>query len=353
MKNKTVYFSLIILFISSLFYEVTFGQPMNDSLNVLPENKTESRYHVNSSRPLLVSGLTQVRYQNLEESGKNDGFDLRKARLDMKGTINPFWGYRFVAEFAGSPKLLDAYADYKINNFINFTIGQFKIPFSLENLYSDSKLEFIDRSQVVEALVARSKDVIGNQNGRDIGVQVNGKVIKISNRYMIDYTLGIFNGSGINASDNNENKEIIGRIILHPFKGLDIGGSILSGKGFYGEPTMDDHLRNRIGVELNYEYSRFNLKGEYIQGLDGIIHRNGWYLQTGYFILPSKFQLLAKYDTYDPDSKISDNISSIYFIGMNYYINIWVKLMTSYGFRTEEGFSVNNNIGAIQLQLTF
>ena len=36
----------------------------------------------------------------------------------------------------------------------------------------------IDRSQVVEALVARGKDVIGNQNGRDIGIQIGGGILK-------------------------------------------------------------------------------------------------------------------------------------------------------------------------------
>jgi hypothetical protein len=50
-----------------------------------------------------------------------------------------------------------------------------KGPFLLlmENLASSNKLEMIDRSQVVEAIVARGKDLIGNQNGRDMGFEAS------------------------------------------------------------------------------------------------------------------------------------------------------------------------------------
>ena len=75
--------------------------------------------------------------------------------------------------------MIDAYGEIKLADYFSLTVGQFKIPFSMENLTSSNKLEMIDRSQVVEALVARSKDVIGNQNGRDIGIQAGGTFLKV------------------------------------------------------------------------------------------------------------------------------------------------------------------------------
>ena len=136
-------------------------------------------FAVNSGKKIQIAGYTQIRYQALEETGKIDGFDIRRARLDIKGNISPFWGYRVQFDLAGTPKLVDAYAELKLNDQFNFTIGQAKIPLSLENLTSSNKLELIDRSQAVEALVARGKDVGGNQNGRDIGIQLGGTILKI------------------------------------------------------------------------------------------------------------------------------------------------------------------------------
>ncbi|HEX7583487.1 MAG TPA: porin, partial [Prolixibacteraceae bacterium] len=93
-------------------------------------------FPVNAGKKIQILGYTQVRYQNLEQTGAIDGFDIRRARLDVKGIISPFWSYRVQFDLAGTPKLIDAYAELKLNDYLNFTIGQAKIPFSLENLTS-------------------------------------------------------------------------------------------------------------------------------------------------------------------------------------------------------------------------
>src|SRR5258708_32110111 len=132
------------------------------------------------SRALQISGLVQARYQGLEQSGVNNSFDLHRARLDVKGNITDKWSYEVYTEFAATTKLLEAYTSYQIADYLKFTAGQFKIPFSYESLTSDSQLEFIDRSQVIEALAGRSKDIIGNQIGRDIGAQISGSFAKLN-----------------------------------------------------------------------------------------------------------------------------------------------------------------------------
>lgn len=232
-------------------------------------------------------------------------------------------------------------------------VGQAKIPFSMENLTSSNKLESIDRSQVVAALVARGKDVIGNQNGRDIGLQIYGSFLQCGSRKLIDYRIGIFNGSGINAGDKNEAKDFVGRLLFHPVKDLDIGGSYLNGFANTGSGAGTNQVRNRFGVELSYKWNQFNLKGEYISGEDNKTTHTGWYAQAGCFVIPAKLQLLAKYDTYDPDADTKENISTQYSIILNYNINSWTRLQASYSFREVEGKAVNNNLGSMQFQIGF
>ncbi|MEI6679975.1 MAG: porin [Mariniphaga sp.] len=350
MKTTITVFILTVLGFSA------YSQTTNDVLDLLIKNKLitqgdadsiraeaaikqqdfdagKKSFFVSAGRLIQLSGYSQIRYQFLQEAGKADGFDIRRARLDIKGSLSPYFSYRLQTDFAGTPKIMDAYGEIKIFDYLNFTIGQAKIPFSFENLASSNKMESIDRSQVVEALVTRGKDVIGNHNGRDIGVQVGGSLVKIKNRFLFDYKVGVFNGSGINQTDKNKNKDIVWRFISHPVKGLDFGGSVYIGTGNFGTPTTTNQVRNRSGVEVNYEYQRFFIRGEFIEGKDGVISRNGWYAHTGYFIIPARLQFILKYDIYDPNSAISGNISTAYLIGGTYHFNNWSKIQAGFTLR--------------------
>jgi len=316
-------------------------------------------FPVNAGKKIQILGYTQVRYQNFEQPGVIDGFDIRRARLDVKGIISPYWAYRVQFDLAGNPKLIDAYAELKLNDYFNFTIGQAKIPFSLENLTSSNKLELIDRSQVVEALVARGKDVGGNQNGRDIGVQLGGTILKLKDRPVVDYRLGIYNGAGINTADNNEQKDYAARLIVHPVLGLDISGALYNGSRFVPAstgttPTPARNVdRNRYGFDLNYDLKNLAIRSEYIHGIDDAIDREGYYVQAGYYFFQKKFQALAKYDFYDTDLAIAKNASTWYVLGANFNFNPTTRLQVNYTFKEEEGASINNNLASLQFQIGF
>src|ERR1700753_1928923 len=210
---KKIYLTGLLLFVALLFSVSFANAQQNDDVinlllkkNVITQKEADSlrsdeaikaqakkdkeNQHLISigSKALQISGLLQERYQGFQQTGKNDAFDLHRIRLIVSGNVTDNWAYYTQTELAGSGvKLVDAYTSYKFGDYLKFTAGQFKIPFSLESLTSDAQLEFIDRSQVVEALVGRSKDVIsvtpGNQQGRDIGVQINGSFAKLDDRY--------------------------------------------------------------------------------------------------------------------------------------------------------------------------
>ncbi|MFT3737439.1 MAG: porin [Breznakibacter sp.] len=379
-----------IVFFAFLFALTVSGlvaQSTNDVLNVLVENRIikaevadslraeaaikqqddlakQKSFPVSAGRKFQIAGYGQFRYQYLEvdntpnASGvsKSDGFDVRRAYLDVKGNLSPYWSYRFQVDFASSPKLIDAYADLKLKDYLSFTFGQQLVPFSIDNLTSNTKGDFIDRSQVTEALVARGGDVIGNQNGRDIGVVASGNLFKNGNRYWADYKIGLFNGQGINVADNNETKDLVARLIFHPLTGFDLGASYLNGKGNYkvGTATVPTNVdRSRIGCELNYEYRNLSLRGEYISGKDNDTDKEGYYAQAGYYLISQALQIVGKYDVYDKDTDASDDALTNYVFGLNYTFNPFARLQASYTIREEQGTKIDNNFAAIQLQVVF
>jgi len=373
---KKYFLLLFILLISK-----TYSQTTNDILNLLIANKTLSQeqadslraeaaikqqdadagkksFLVNAARQIQISGYTQVRYQELDEKGKNDGFDIRRARLDLTGNFTPYLSFRLLTDFADKPKIMDAYAEIKFNDYFNITLGQFKIPFSLENSIPVKKLELIDFSQPVDALVSRTKDVIGNQNGRDIGIQLGGAFLKSGVNNLVEYRVGVVNGTGINVTDTaNEAKDVVGRLIINPLKGLSLGASYYNGWGKAIKPAAKyigrSQPRDRYGFDINYTTARLLLRAEYIHGTDGATDKAGWYALAGYYLIPQKLQVLFKYDTFDPDKSKSNNISTNYVAGANFNFNAWSRLQAFYTFREEQGPSVNNNYLALQYQIGF
>jgi phosphate-selective porin OprO and OprP len=397
--RSTIFAIFALLLLSA---EATNAQTSNDLLNLLTQKgtitKTEAdsirveyaskqrvveakqdSFPLNLGRLLRLSGYTQVQYVNYQNPSKNNGFGIKRARLDFQGDFSSKWGYRVLVDFVGSsgatgtaptggtllsPTLFDAFIAYRPWNFLKITAGQFLVPISLENLTQDRNLETIDRSQVVSALVARKGDLanklvdsIGNQNGRDLGIQVSGSILPIESRYLLDYYLALLNGAGINTLDNNQSKDFAGRLVLHPFKVLDIGASYYNGFDVFTSSPTRSQNRERIGTEFALNLNQLSVKGEWIQGKDGntnpIVHQ-GWYLQASYFLWPRHLQGVFRYDTYDPNTAVSKNIatSTYYVFGLNYFFNVWTKIQVDYSWRTENP-SINNNVFNVQLQLGF
>jgi phosphate-selective porin OprO/OprP len=338
-------------------------------------------------RSLSLSGYSQVVYQNFEHpvAGKYaDGFNIKRARLDFQGHFSSQFDYRLLVDFVGqsgangtaptggqqiSPFLVEANITYKPFTWLNVKAGQMIVEFSQENVTQDRNLDLIERSQVVNALVARKGDAangivdsIGNQNGRDIGVQLNGSLFRIAGRHLVDYYLQLVNGAGINTLDNNQSKDFDARLVLHPLSFLSLGGSYYDGYDRFTGTTTKDQLRTRWGLEADLEFTGLSIKGEYIHGQEGNTNlktgstataHQGWYGQVGYFILPRYLQGVFRYDWYDPNTARTQVNSTYYDFGLNYFFNVWTKVQVYYSVRNQQGPAVNNNMFEAQLQLAF
>ena len=118
--------SLSVIFI--LIIGNAFSQAPNDILNLLITNniitqqqadsiradavikqqETEANrksFFLTAVRQIQLTGYTQIRYQALDEAGKKDGFDIRRARLDLRGTVTPYLAYRLPADLTDKPKI--------------------------------------------------------------------------------------------------------------------------------------------------------------------------------------------------------------------------------------------------------
>ncbi len=305
--------------------------------------ETQKKEHpVTGATKIKLSGWAQTRYTNAV--GTTNPLELRRARLAVDGNLASRVAYKMEIDVVRSPALLDARLDYSSNPYAKVTVGQFKIPFSQENLDSDRDIIFIERSLVGLSLVP-GRDT-GN-NGRDIGLQFSGNVARGDGRPLFDYAVGIFNGAGINRRDDNRRKDVGARIVIHPFSGLSLVSDYYSGAS--GEKELS---RERAGVEFAYVRKLYSLRGEYIWGHDGPVRKYGWYSQFAYRFRP-KWEALAKFDTYDPKRHAGKDATNTYLFGVNWYLSNWVKLQANYGVVDEEARTNLTNLFLSQVQFQF
>jgi hypothetical protein len=185
----------------------------------------------------------------------------------------------------------------------------------------------------------------------------------------------MFNGSGGNQSNQDNNFMYVGRLVYTPFGSypyaqsalntpntpklaLGVAGAYLPGLA----PGERDSLAGSLGdtalvpvnsdvyqltADLAFKYRNFSLEsGFQFRNIDpkkatpeGEQDAYGFYLQGGYFIVPKKLEVAARYSWMDPDSPTStnDNQEEEYTAGFSYYLyGRSLKLQGNYSFfRTE------------------
>ncbi len=227
-----------------------------------------------------ISGYIQTGYEWSEDASS---FFIKRARIALSDNIANKLDYRLQLELAGSPKIVDAYIDYKPFAGLQIKIGQYKVPFSIESTdYAAPRSELIEHPMAVRFLTGLN-DVCGlASSGRDLGAMLHGGFFERDGYHLLNYDLGVFNGEGINNRDRNKSKDIAARIMLKPLPGLLVAGYYYWGE--YGQQYLE---RERYGAGACYDRGAVVVRGEWIGGRTGntqggTFESDGWYVMAGW-----------------------------------------------------------------------
>jgi hypothetical protein len=246
--------------------------------------------------------------------------DTPKATLPVtaaaKGDPSP--GSVAVSNQGSTVTILQDFYVTLMSDYADVSVGQFKIPISLEGYGSASKLLFPER-----AVVSRR---FGDQ--RDLGIRIEKKLCK--NFY---YYAGLFNGEGQNRLDTNSQKDVALRLEVYPVDGITIGAV-----GYAGVHRRDTSpTKDRIEGDFKLDLSNVLIQAEYIHGWDGptAVARKesaGVYATLGYTFL-GKVQPLFRIGAFDSDVRrnlpggiertnsapFTDEVTT-YEFGLNYFL---------------------------------
>ncbi len=312
-----------------------------------------------SDEGVSVIGFIQPEYQMIEKSdGWTNSFAFRRARIGVTGNVPYDFSYYAIVDFSkfmpDAPFLLDAFVSYNRFSFARITLGQYKPPFSQELSTACHKLHTIQRSKVVNELALPN---------RDQGLMVWGSLA--SN--VINYNVAVMNGYRRGFFDENNNKDIVGRVVVQPWDVFRFGGSFR--KGITG--SQSDNTKTRFAGEMQIDWKGFLLQAEYIWGKDtgsyttgggcdgtpieiheGPITRSGMYAMLLY-MTPWNLQPVVKFESYNGDLSQDNNLETAVTGGINYFFNDWTRLQINYSYRAEQANEVRNDWVLVQMQVSF
>ena len=328
---------------------------------------------------IKFSGYGMLQYQGQDKEGAHtNSFNLRLARFILDGKIGDFdWRAQIQGTNAKGPgeptvQLVDLYTEWVKYPEFKIRAGQFKRAFTFENPTHPVTQGWRGYADVINRLSGFG-DRAGEKSsgGRDIGVQVAGDIFPNTNgRKLLHYQVGVYNGEGINRSDKNNQKDIIGGLWVMPVKGVRVGAFGWHGShgGMVTKDGTNENVRlNRYAISAEYDKDQYTFRAEYLhsQGWGtGVIGSNvinydlgdkadGWYVFGIVPLIKSKLHAKARYQTYRVSAEWGTSVNQVE-CGLNYFFSKNLELHLEYSHVNDRTLAADkHNYNLIDMELDF
>ena len=245
--------------------------------SLIAQEKTSLNQVVNTLKERIsLAGYAQLGYTYDDAAKPDNTFDIKRIIFMAHGKITKRWTCDFMYDFYNGGMLLEVYTDYQFLPGLTARIGEFKVPYTIENELSPTTVELINcysQSVCYLAGVSGSDKCYGMTSGRDIGMMIHGKLF----HDFLQYKVAVMNGQGLNTKDKNSQKDVVGNLMIYPLEWLSVGGSFIRGTGhaiadseYTGIKTGENYAKKRWSAGGVVTTSRFNLCDLIIGGKEGL-----------------------------------------------------------------------------------
>ncbi len=302
------------------------------------------------------------------ETSSNQGqFLVKMARFGLKGDVNEYVSYKTMVDFARVGKLstttqvingetvvksvsanfsdvlLDAFAMVRPTKGLVFSFGQFKVPFSTDNLKSGAAIDFVNRPFLTNVAPAL----------RDIGLMGS---YKIKGNVPVEFNAGVFNGSGQNKPEDDKSVNYSLRAVVNPLSNLSLSANYYNGKLTSYNVSIFD-----FGIDINL--GKLNLNGEYGQRTMDVtsasIKSFAFFTTTLYkFDLSGDFVSViipaVRYESFSPNSNANSKVDKTT-IGLSFEFAkvTYAQFRVNYEIYNYKDGSTNPNALVLEMQTRF
>ncbi len=312
----------------------------------------------------------------------NEGVLIRRARFGMQGGLPWDLRYRFMLEAFGDvqrgskgeglpgqymgAQILDMSMSWERFREFTISLGSHKVPGPKGRMISSSMLQLVERPIVIDALAV----------DRRAGAWIGGEL-----KYF-NYQAGVYNGDdGFSFGNETGGYMAAARLELTPT------GHMGDGFSDYTSPFSTRFLQPRFSAGVSFQYSsgpatdRISVSGDAgfkWRGLSiaaeavyereepiekpavpsafpDVIESMGVYAQAGYFVLPARLEVAARFEYLDVNFDIDDS-RDIWALtgGLNYYWSRYLRAQLSYTHKQELRYrQLQNDALLVQVQMAF
>jgi phosphate-selective porin OprO and OprP len=353
---------LLNIYCSLKAYSLPKEEPLREEHGTLDYRNGLISSYPNEATTFSVQTFLQSKYtfSDYDRSRNTSNFSIPAARLMLQGsTLYNEFSYLVSPELSSnssdsentlSPHLLDAYISWHPCTCSALTIGQLKTPVSRQFNSLDYKLQFAENSLISDFF----------QQGRQQGLNYYYK--------FLDDTLitnaGIYNGESTTEGKNlpsidtnhlttlSIRYEPLGKISVleegdvNYTENLSVsfgGAFAYSEYNNISEQSADSQTYN---IDANIKYLGASLQSELFLSSHNTDNEDsnplGYYVQAGYFIIPKKWEVAARYGYLDQDKSTQNHQSTL---GLNYFFSEHnLKMQVNYDIiNSEENQNLNDN----------
>ncbi len=260
-------------------------------------------------------------------------FRITRGYINIKKQLTPWLGFRVTPDVHQ-----DSTGDFKLR--LKYLYAEFRPPnlsflTQMKSEVGMGHMPWLDFEEHVNPYRCQGTMFLeraGTFNSSDLGVSIQGNLFgQIDEAYQTSVTkyypgrygtwhVGVYNGSGYHASEDNENKVPEWRITIRPLPDL-IPGLQASYFGLYGQGNKQNvdgfpDYRVHLGM-LSYQNEWIIFTGQYartwgnnsgslvVPGTDEALRGEGYsfFFNTHLPVLERKLNLFGRYDHFNPDRK--------------------------------------------------
>lgn len=318
-------------------------------------------------------------------------FNMARVRVGVRGQAAPRLSYFLLTEMGQlAPRapesragfaLVDALLTYEVHPLLRVSAGQDYFRLGLEGSWLLPQLPFVLRSEAVDVFYL----TLGRSGAYayDSGLKIWGERT-VPDATSAGYSVFVHNGTGLNAADDNDRKDVLARGWVRPvITGSPVLSSIHLGASFFrgaseitqtdgGTAAAEDLDEWVLGVEallpLRIGSVQARVFGEYLTGeyqpserLPNPVPRvrpEGWYLAAGVMPHP-RLELLIRETRLDGDREQPESGAATTTVGLQSTFAAGASLKLNYLWRRPErafrpvGAGGADDLVVAQLQIVF
>lgn len=282
-----------------------------------------------TEQKLTLGGFVHAQYESggapdTRYTGINDRFLLRRTRVNLAGTFAEKAAFKLEADFGSnsiapksgiSGQLTDAFVNWTPDARASVRVGQFKTPFGFEQLQPDTKIYTVERSLPNDRLTV----------SRQIGAMLYGDPVP----KRLSYSVGAFNGTGVNVSSNDNQKFMwVGRLNGLAYEGkvgtqkarLSLGADYFTTK----DKGTFTGRREGYSADAQLAVGPAEIQAEWLRNTQhptagAAVTADGWSM-LGAYNFTKRWQGVVRYEAYDSNTSTNATTSKLWTFGLNFLL---------------------------------